>query len=90
MAPLRIDSIILETLIWLFRHLEHQNPSSNGPDKFLVSVMATREAVQTLANDPIMLGTSIQLFRHLNCQNSSINFDFIDKNTWFPKFVMEK
>ena len=56
-APLANDPIMSGTLIWLFRHIEHQNLSSNGCDIYLVSFLATREAVAQLANDPIMSGT---------------------------------
>ena len=57
MAPLANYHIMLGTYIWLFRHLEHVNLSSNGCDIYLVSFLATREAVAQLANDPIMSGT---------------------------------
>ena len=73
MAPLTNDLIMWGTSIWLFRHLEHQNLSSNGLDIFLVPFLATREAVVPLANDPIMSDTSIQSFRHLEHQNLSSN-----------------
>ena len=77
MAPLANDLIISGTSIRSFRHLKHQNPSSNGWDNFLVPFLATREAVAPLANDPIMSGTSIQSFRHLKHQNLSTGDDFI-------------
>ena len=62
------DPIMSGTSIWSFRHLKHQNLST-GDDFiyssrifFLVTFLATREAVALLANDLIMFGTSIQLF----------------------------
>ena len=72
-VPLKIDPIMLATLIWLFRHLKHQDPSSNGWDTFYVSFIASSGAVVLLPNDPIMLGTVIRLFRHLEHQNLSSN-----------------
>ena len=74
------DSIMSGTSIQLFRHLEHQNPSSNGWDKFLVPFLATREAVAPLAKDLIMLGTSIRSFTHLKHQNMSTSYDFIHRS----------
>ena len=68
-VPLENNLIMSGTSIWLFRHLEHQKPSSNCWGKFLVPLSATREAVVLLAKDLIMLGTSIWLFRHLEHQN---------------------
>jgi len=72
-ALLANDVIMPGTLLWSFRHLEHQNPSSNGWDNFLVPFLATREAVVLHANDLIMSGTSIRSFRHLEHQNLSSN-----------------
>ncbi len=43
----------------------------------LVPILATREAVASLANDFIMSGTSIWSFRHLKHQNLSTGNDFI-------------
>ena len=54
-APLTNDPIMSGTLIWLFRHLEHQNPSSKSRDEFLVPFLATREAVVPFAKDLIIL-----------------------------------
>ena len=47
--------------------------------------MATREAVEPLANDPIIVGRSIQLFRHLGHQNPSIISDSIGICRWLRK-----
>ena len=66
------DPIMSGTSIWLFRHLEHQNLSSNRTDNFLVPFLATREAVVPLANDPFMLQRSIQSLRHPEHKNPSI------------------
>ena len=57
MALLQNDPIMLTTSIRLFRHLEHENRSSNSLYIYLVPFLATMEAVAALANDPIMLGT---------------------------------
>ena len=60
-------------------------------EKFsLVPFLANKEALASLASDLIMLGRSLWSFRHLESQNTSISSDFIDKNTLFCKFVMEK
>ena len=83
-APLANDPIMMSTLIWSFRHLEHQNLSTcvdfmdGSGIIFLVPFLATKEALGPLANVPIMSGRSIQLFRHLECQNPSIISDSID------------
>ena len=77
MALLANDLIMLGTLIRSFRHLEHQNMSTD--DYFidrsgiicLVPFLATKVALTILINDTIMLGTLIQSFRHLEHQNPS-------------------
>ena len=74
------DLIMLGTSIWLFRHLEHQNLSSNSWDNALVPFLAIREAVALLANDPMMSGTFIQSFRHLKQQTLFTSDDFICSN----------
>ena len=63
--PLVNDPIILSSLIWSFRHLEHENLST-GVDFihrsgiiFLVLFLVTKEALVPQANDPIMLERSI-------------------------------
>ena len=78
MAPLTNNSIISGRLIWLYRHLKLQNPST-GDDFingsviiFLVQFLATKKALAPHANVPIMLGRSIRSFRHLEHQNPSI------------------
>ena len=71
------DLIMSGTSIRSFRHLEHQNLSSNGWDNCLVPFSATREAVAPLANDLIMSGTSIRSFRHLKHPNLSTGDDYI-------------
>ena len=63
--PLGSDPIMSGTSTWSFRHLEHQNLSSNRSDNLLVSFLATKEAVTLLANYPIMLDTLIQSFIYL-------------------------
>ena len=77
MAPLVNDPAMSGTLIWLLRHLKHQNLST-GDDfiyssgiRFLVPFLATREAVVLLANDAIMSDTLVHLFRHHEHQNPS-------------------
>ena len=62
-----------------FRHLKHQNMSTN--DYFshssgiicIVQFLATKEALVLLVNDPIMSERSIQSFKHLEHQNLSSN-----------------
>ena len=54
MAPLANDPIMSGTLICSFRHFEHQNPSSNGGDNFLVQFLATMEEMALLESDPFM------------------------------------
>merc|ERR1711942_222407 len=76
-ALLAKDLIMSGTLIWSFRHLNHQNLST-GDDfiyssGFLVPFLATMKVVALLANDLIMLGTLIWSFRHLEHQNPSSN-----------------
>jgi len=89
-APLANDSIMSGTSILSFRHVEHQNPSLNGRDNFLVPFLATREAVAPLANDPIMSGRSIRSFRHLERQNPSIISDSIGRNRMLQKKVRSR
>ena len=86
------EAIMLGTLIQLFRHLKHQNPST-GDDFiyisgiiFLVPFLATKEAVPPLTNDPILWGRSIQLFRHLKNQNLSIMSDSIGRAKMAKQF----
>ena len=81
MAPLLNDPIILVRLKRLFRHLKHQNLSTgdgfihSSGTIFLVSFLATREAVLPLENNPIISGISIQLF--IEYQNLFIISDSI-------------
>ena len=78
-APLANDPIMSGTSIRSFKHLKHQNLSTDDDLIYssgiilLVPFLATREAVAPLANDLIMSGTSIQLFRHLEHKNPSSN-----------------
>ena len=72
-GPLLSSSIKKYTLRQSFRYLEHQIPSSNIWDNFLLPFLAPREAVVPAANDPIMLGTLIRSFRHLEHQNPYSN-----------------
>ena len=64
-VPLGNYPIMADTLIWLIRHLKHQNPYSNGSENFSVPFLTTRKAVESLANDPIVSGTLIWSFRHV-------------------------
>ena len=77
-APLANDPIMSGTSICLFRHLEHQTPSSNAWDNFVVPILPTGEAVALLANDPFMLGRSMWSFRYLERQNKSFISGCID------------
>ena len=77
------DLIMSGNLIWLLRHLKHQN-LSNGDDFIhssriicLVPCLATKEALVLLVNDRIMSRRSIQSFRHLECRNPLIISDSI-------------
>ena len=83
-APLQNDPIISGRLILMFRHLKHQNLSTDDDFIqssgiiFFVPFLATKEVLAPLANDPIMLGRSIQSLRHLERQNPSIILDSMD------------
>ena len=91
-TPFANDPIMLSTSTWLFRHLEHQNLSSNGWNNFLVPFLATREAVVPISNDPIILSTLIRLFRHLRHQNFSTGDDFIysSRIIFFAQFLASR
>ena len=92
MAPYANDPIMLDTSIWLFRHLKHQNLFT-GDDFiysrgiiFFVLFLATKEALALLINDPIMSGRSIWSFGHLECQNPSIISDSIARARMVQQF----